>query len=67
MVLRKSKDGQVYGISYVDHKSQCVFNGSSIGKQYSAKRILESCEQNISNNKKDIINQFQLTMKAFKI
>ena len=43
-VLRKSKDGQLYGITFVDHKTKCVFNGSSLGKQYSAKGILERCE-----------------------
>ncbi|OXA73014.1 relaxase [Flavobacterium aquidurense] len=52
MVLRKSKDGQLYGITYVDHKTQCVFNGSSLGKDFSAKGILERCKQSISYNGK---------------
>lgn len=47
VVLRKSKDGQIYGITYVDHKTQCVFNGSSLGKDFSAKGVLESCAKNI--------------------
>ena len=42
VVLRKSKDGQLYGITYVDHTTQCVFNGSSLGKEFSAKGILEN-------------------------
>lgn len=52
MALRKSKDGQIYGITYVDHKTQCVFNGSSLGKEFSAKGITERCELNISNYEK---------------
>jgi len=48
MVLRKSKDGQLYGITYVDHKMQCVFNGSTLGKEFSAKGFLERCELSIS-------------------
>lgn len=52
VILRKSKDGQFYGITYVDHVTNSVFNGSSLGKQFSAKGILESCEQNISNYEK---------------
>lgn len=52
VILRKSKDGQLYGITYVDHKTQCVFNGSSLGKDFSAKGILERCEQSISYNGK---------------
>jgi hypothetical protein len=47
MILRKSNEGQLYGITYVDHKTRCVFNGSSLGKEYSAKGIQESCAFNI--------------------
>ena len=49
-ILRTSKDGQLYGITFVDHKTKCVFNGSSLGKQYSAKGILERCEANNLTN-----------------
>lgn len=41
VVLRQNKDGIVYGITYVDHHTKCVFNGSDLGKAYSAKMILE--------------------------
>jgi len=47
MILRKSRDGQLYGITYVDHKTRSVFNGSSLGKEFSAKGIQESCAINI--------------------
>ena len=43
MVLRKSSAGQLYGITYVDHLSKCVLNGSALGKKYSAKGMLERC------------------------
>jgi hypothetical protein len=42
-VLRQNNDGIIYGITYVDHQTKCVFNGSILGKQYSAKGILERC------------------------
>lgn len=51
VVLRKSKEGQLYGITYVNHKTQSVFNGSSLGKEFSAKGILESCALNIPHQK----------------
>jgi hypothetical protein len=44
-VIRTGKDGVIYGVTYVDHKTKCVFNGSDLGKQYSAKAILEKCRQ----------------------
>ncbi|MCF2502193.1 relaxase/mobilization nuclease domain-containing protein [Dyadobacter sp. CY107] len=42
-VLRKNDTGLIYGITYVDHRSKAVFNGSSLGKNYSAKAIQERC------------------------
>jgi len=46
-VLRKSKEGILYGITYVDHRTHCVFNGSSLGKEFSAKGVQGSCADNI--------------------
>jgi len=43
MVLRKSDAGLVYGLTYVDHVTRSVFNGSALGKNYSAKAVLERC------------------------
>ncbi|GLU56255.1 relaxase/mobilization nuclease domain-containing protein [Dyadobacter frigoris] len=45
VVLRKSPTGLVYGITYVDHRTKCVFNGSVLGKEYSAKGILDRIGQ----------------------
>lgn len=43
LVERKNEDGKLFGVTYVDHKTKSVFNGSSLGKNYSAKSILERC------------------------
>ncbi|PSK90859.1 relaxase/mobilization nuclease domain-containing protein [Taibaiella chishuiensis] len=45
VVLRENSDGIIYGITYVDHKNKCVFNGRPLGPDYSAKAILERCNQ----------------------
>ncbi len=47
-VIRQNKDGIIYGITYVDHKTKCVFNGSDLGKPYSAKMIQERCESPVT-------------------
>ncbi len=44
-VLRQNPDGVIYGITYVDHRTRCVFNGSELGKAYSAKAIQERLSQ----------------------
>lgn len=41
VVLRESSQGNIYGITYVDFKTKCVFNGSNLGKEFSAKGVLE--------------------------
>jgi len=43
MVIRQNALGLVYGITYVDHTTKCVFNGSALGKAYSAKAVLQRC------------------------
>jgi hypothetical protein len=40
LVIRRSADGAVYGITYVDHKHKAVHNGADLGKQYAAKGLL---------------------------
>ncbi|PIF34522.1 relaxase/mobilization nuclease-like protein [Flavobacterium sp. 9] len=42
-VFRRSTEGMLYGVTYIDHTTRNVFNGSSLGKEYSAKAIEERC------------------------
>lgn len=49
-VLRTNDTGIVYGITYVDHRTKCVFNGSALGKNYSAKAIQERCAPNSNSH-----------------
>jgi len=45
VVVRQNDKGMIYGITYIDFNSKCVFNGSDLGKEYSAKGIIERCKQ----------------------
>jgi len=40
---RRSEQGMLYGLTYIDHKTKCVFNGSALGKPYAASGIEERC------------------------
>ena len=46
-ILRKSSEGKLYGITFIDFKTQSVVNGNSLGKEFSAKGIQEKCALNI--------------------
>ncbi|MFZ4262135.1 relaxase/mobilization nuclease domain-containing protein [Sphingobacterium sp. HJSM2_6] len=75
LVLRENSDGLIYGLSYVDHKNRCVFNGSELGKMYSAKGILAKFHvptvkvQNLSLNHKayKLIKIDRMTTKGFTV
>ncbi|ALM50127.1 hypothetical protein AMR72_15220 [Flavobacterium psychrophilum] len=41
LVMRKATTGQVYGLTFVDHRERCSINGSTLGKPYSAKGLSE--------------------------
>ncbi|UUF12601.1 MULTISPECIES: relaxase/mobilization nuclease domain-containing protein [Flavobacterium] len=64
MVFRKSEQGQLYGITYVDHLSKCVLNGSDLGKHYSAKQIEKRCSLSFENGKEKIITSLPETSKS---
>jgi hypothetical protein len=64
VVLRRGKDEVIYGITYVDHKTKSVFNGSDLGKEYSAKAILEKCSGRNQLKTEDLNDRF---LKAERI
>jgi hypothetical protein len=43
VILRQNANGIIYGMTYVDHQTKCVFNGSELGKPYSANQMQERC------------------------
>jgi hypothetical protein len=36
VIFRQNEEGRLYGVTFVDHQSKAVFNGSNLGKAYSA-------------------------------
>jgi hypothetical protein len=36
VLFRQNGDGRIYGVTFIDQKSKAVFNGSDLGKAYSA-------------------------------
>lgn len=44
MLARASQTGAVYGVTYVDHRTKSVFNGSDLSKAYSAKALQQTLQ-----------------------
>lgn len=59
MVMRKNSEGLLYGITYIDHTSKCIFNGSTLGSSYAAKAIQERCEDVIIKSQNKVLNNSQ--------
>ena len=36
VIFRENEQGRIYGVTFVDHERKCVFNGSGLGKEFSA-------------------------------
>ena len=36
VVFRENGEGRIYGATFIDHEQKCVFNGSRLGKEFSA-------------------------------
>lgn len=36
MIIRRNEHGRLYGITFIDHNSRIVYNGSQLGKKFSA-------------------------------
>ncbi|MEB2786834.1 relaxase/mobilization nuclease domain-containing protein [Algoriphagus persicinus] len=49
-VKRENQEGRLYGITFVDHRTKCVFNGSALGKKYSANGLLDRIGINQKND-----------------
>ncbi|MBC8053795.1 MAG: relaxase/mobilization nuclease domain-containing protein [Sphingobacteriaceae bacterium] len=41
VLFRQNAEGKIYGVTFTDHLSKSVFNGSDLGKSYSAKAITD--------------------------
>ena len=41
LVLRRNKEGRIFGATYIDHNQRTVLNGSALGKEFSANALNE--------------------------
>ena len=49
-VLRQNAEGRLYGITFVDNQTKCVFNGSDLGKGYSVAAIQSKLSNSSAEN-----------------
>ncbi|WP_374173179.1 relaxase/mobilization nuclease domain-containing protein [Flavobacterium tructae] len=45
VIKRLAQNGSIYGLTYVDHVSKQVCNGSQLGKEFSAAALVQNCRK----------------------
>ena len=53
-VIHKNNDGRIYGLTYIDHTTKCVFKGSKVGEEYGINAILQRCASAPENSIKNL-------------
>ena len=50
LYLRRNDTGRITGVTFIDHETRCVLNGSRLGKQYSANALNERLDNKIQGS-----------------
>ncbi|NDW18757.1 mobilization protein [Dysgonomonas sp. 216] len=58
VLFRVNNEGRIYGVTFIDHKEKAVFNGSRLGKEFSANIFHELFNGN--NRKQEESNGFDI-------
>jgi hypothetical protein len=66
--FRETDTGRIYGATFIDHTTACVFNGSRLGKEFSANALQEhfsATSTNIECSKPQKTNQAEISYDEF--
>ncbi len=55
VVLRYTDEGRIYGVTFIDHNTMTVLNGSRLGKEYSANAINERFNNPATTDTHDVV------------
>lgn len=67
LVVRQNDNGIIYGLTYIDYHTKSIFNGSDLGKEYSANAIqqrLQPAQINIHEKQTQVQQQCQKPEQA---
>ncbi len=68
MIFRENDTGRIYGVSFIDHNNHCVFNGSRLGKEFSANALNERFNSSkFTAQEENIKQQEGLSLDSFSM
>ena len=66
-IFRQNAEGRIYGVTYIDNRHKVVFNGSDLGKNYSAAAVVDSFQNTPTGGNASAQNTDQATQYASDI
>ena len=57
VVFRENEKGRIYGVTFIDHRNREVYNGSRLGKEFSANAFEQLFNRPQSDSKESAIEQ----------
>lgn len=67
LVVRENEEGRIYGFTFIDNKAKNVFNGSDLGKSYSANHLLEKLKADPRKDSIDPPGRFDIDFRPEKL
>ncbi|HZW71661.1 MAG TPA: relaxase/mobilization nuclease domain-containing protein, partial [Hanamia sp.] len=58
VIIRQNAEGRIYGVSYIDQANRAIFNGSDLGKAYSAAAILNAMQYKLKDNVASSVDKY---------
>ena len=62
-VIRRSEAGRIYGITFVDHESRTIWNGSQLGKELSANFVNDYWTNGLDNTKSSSVGNEETAVR----
>lgn len=64
VIVRRNDTGRIYGVTFIDHNSKTVWNGSRLGKEFSANSFNDHWNNNIKPDIKESVKQQSKTTRT---
>jgi hypothetical protein len=64
-LFRENESGRIYGVTFIDHGQKFVFNGSRLGKEFSANAFEQRFNEEKHNSEQEKTPEFTPLQSAY--
>lgn len=65
VLFRENESGRIYGVTFIDHRQKFVFNGSRLGKDFSANAFEQKFNEEKHSSEQEKSPKFELPQSTF--